>query len=70
MSQTELTSPVLTQEMVEYLDERARQLGISLLDAYNEEMAARKELARITPSYNELASLAKRFPPPQEWYDE
>jgi hypothetical protein len=62
--------PTLTPEMVEYLNDRAKELGISFADAYNEEMAARAELAQITPSYNELVLLAKRFPAPQEWYDE
>ena len=31
---------------------------------------ARAELKRITPSNAELLKLAKRFPAPQEWYDE
>jgi hypothetical protein len=57
-------------DMVEYLDDLARQNGISFEEACRAEMAARQELVRITPSYNELASIAKRFPAPQEWYDE
>ena len=28
------------------------------------------ELKRITPSNAELKKLAKRYPPPQEWWDE
>ena len=70
MFQTQIGAPVLTDDMVEYLNDRARELGISFEEAYREEMAARDELTRITPSYDELLSLAKRFPPPQEWYDE
>jgi hypothetical protein len=70
MFRSQIGPAILPEDMVEYLNERVRQNGISLEEAYRAEMAAREELARITPSYDELASLAKRFPPPQEWYDE
>ena len=36
----------------------------------SEEATAREELKRTTPSNAELRRLAKRFPAPQEWYDE
>ena len=70
MSQTNFGSPTLTQEMVNYLNDRANELGISFQQAYSEEVAAREQLTRITPSYPELVAMAKRSPPPQEWYDE
>ena len=70
MSRTQIGPETLPDDMVEYLNDQVRQLGISFEEAYRKEMAAREELARITPSYDELVSLAKRFPPPQEWYDE
>jgi len=65
-----VVAPILPEDMVDNLNDRMRQDGISFEEAYRAEMAAREELASITPSYDELASLAKRFPPPQEWYDE
>ena len=33
--------PTLPQEMIEYLNDRAKEVGISFADAYSEEMAAR-----------------------------
>lgn len=70
MFRTQIGPDILPDDMVECLNDRVRQHGISFEEAYRAELAARVELARITPSYDELASLAKRFPPPQEWYDE
>jgi len=70
MFRTQIGPDILPEDMVENLNDRVRQDGISFEEAYRAEMAAREELARITPSFDELASLAKRFPPPQEWYDE
>ncbi len=55
---------------VEYLNDMARELGITFDEEYSQEMAAREELARITPRYEEAVRLARRSPAPQEWYDE
>jgi hypothetical protein len=60
----------LAPEMLEYLAHEAEQRGISIQEAYEEEIAAQAELDRITPSNAELLALAERFPPPQAWYDE
>lgn len=35
-----------------------------------EELAAKLELAKITPRNADLLRLADRFPAPQAWYDE
>jgi hypothetical protein len=57
-------------DFLRHLEYEANRRGVSVQEVYDEEMAARAELARITSSYGELASLARRSPPPQEWYDE
>ena len=38
-------------------------------EAYEAALEAALELAAVTP-YAELAALAEKSPPPQEWYDE
>jgi hypothetical protein len=34
------------------------------------EQLLRKRINRLTPSSEELSEMAKKFPPPQRWYDE
>jgi hypothetical protein len=70
MFRPQIGPAILTDEMVEYLNDMARELGVTFSEAYSREMAAREELARITPSYEEAVRLAKLSPAPQEWYDE
>jgi len=42
---------------------------LRLQKARAEEMIARLELEKITPSHEELCELAKRTPPPPEWLE-
>ena len=61
---------LLDAEMRAYLVEEAQRRGVDILTVYEEEMAAKAELARVTPRNADLLLLADRFPAPQEWYDE
>jgi hypothetical protein len=55
---------VLPDDMMEYLNDRARETGMSFLDAYCEEMEAKAELRKITPSNAVLLEIAKTSGPP------
>lgn len=60
----------LSAEMRAYLEEEARRRGVDISTVYEEEVAARAELAKITPQNADLLAMADRFPAPQAWYDE
>src|SRR5208337_3398576 len=64
VSQTSKISSVLTDEMFEYLQDRANQLGISFHDVYDEEMAAIAELEKSTPSTAWFLGFARTGGPP------
>jgi len=51
-------------------EDEARRRGISIEEAYQDELAAKAELAKITPRTADLLKIADRFPAPQTWYDE
>jgi len=62
---------LLDPDLAGYLREEAQRRGVTIEEVYQEEMTAKKELARITPSHAELLRFADRFPAPQIWdYDE
>lgn len=60
----------LSADMRAYLEDEANRRGIDIATVYEEEVAARAELAKITPPNADLLLMAKRFPAPQAWYDE
>ena len=60
----------LTRDMRDFLETEAHRRGVDISAIYDEEVAAREELARITPSNADLFSMADRSPAPQAWYDE
>ena len=60
----------LTDDMRMYLESEAARRKTDIGTVYDEEMAAKAELAQITPKNEDLLKLADRFPAPQEWYDE
>jgi hypothetical protein len=64
------TSIPVNDEMYEHLRHEADRRNISIDEVYREEMAAKKELAKITPRNADLLKLAERFPAPQTWHDE
>jgi glutathionylspermidine synthase len=57
-------------DMAAYLKHEAQQRGVTIEQVYREEVEAKAELARITPTNADLLKLAEQFPAPQEWYDE
>ena len=62
---------VRTEELATYPVRRAsRKEALNRGRRRVMEVAARRELKRITPTSAELSELAKRYPVPQEWYDE
>jgi len=61
---------IVDSDMLDYLKHEAQRRSISVEQVYEEEMAAKSELAKITPCNADLLSIADRFPAPQEWYDE
>jgi len=69
-----MTSPgrvvELSAEMAAYLRDEAERRGSDIATVYQEEMAAKDELVRITPRNADLLRIAERFPAPQAWYDE
>lgn len=60
----------LDDDTLDHLTFESERRSITIQEAYEEEMAAREELARITPTNAELLRIAEKFPAPQEWYDE
>lgn len=60
----------LSADMRAYLEYEAARRGVDIATVYEEEAAAKVELAKITPRNADLLLLADRFPAPQEWYDE
>jgi hypothetical protein len=69
MFKTRIEPDSMPRDMVEYLNDVARELVITFDEAYGREMATREELARITPSFDEAVRLAKLSPATQKWYD-
>lgn len=63
-------SVILDGDMVDYLTYEAHRRNITIEEAYEEEMAAKAELTKITPQNADLLRMADRFPAPQTWYDE
>ena len=61
---------ILSEDMQEYLEIESHRRNTTIRKIYEEEIAAKEELARITPSNAELAQIADSFPAPQSWYDE
>ena len=55
--------------MVEYLADEAERRQVPITEVYQEEMAAKAELARITPRNADLLRIADRLPS-QAWYEE
>lgn len=45
-------------------------LAARLIASLDDDPALAAEVARLTPSHEELLELARRCPPPQSWYDE
>jgi hypothetical protein len=60
----------LSAGMRAYLEDEANRRGVDIATIYEEEAAAQKALARITPRNADLLLMADRFPAPQAWYDE
>lgn len=60
----------LDADMRAYLESEAKRRNVSIEEAYRDEVAAQKELARITPRNADLLRVADRLPAPQTWYDE
>ncbi len=60
----------VTPEMRTYLESEAARRGTDVETIYLEEMAAKAELAKITPRNADLLRIADRFPAPQTWDDE
>jgi hypothetical protein len=60
----------LSAEMAAYLRDEVERRGSDIATVYQEEMAAKEELTRITPRNAYLLRIAERFPAPQAWYDE
>ncbi len=67
---TKIGPDVLPDDMIEYLNARAEETGMSPWDAYCEEMEAKLELQRITPSNAALLEIAKTSGPPPGLVDE
>jgi len=63
-------SDSIDSEMLEYLFSESRRRNVSIQEVYQEELSAKAELAKITPSNADLLRLAEFFPAPQAWYDE
>ena len=63
--------PDKTQESVNFSPLPAK-VGVPFLPqdgSANEDELARRELARITPSNEKLLELAKKYPPPLEYFE-
>lgn len=60
----------LGADVLAHLASEAERRGISVEEAYRDEMAAKKELAKLTPRNADLLQIAERFPAPQSWCDE
>ena len=54
----------ISTELLEWLVHDARERGITVAQAYKEEMEARRELARITPAPEELRKMIRGSGPP------
>jgi hypothetical protein len=61
---------LLDDDMLEHLQYEAQRRGMTVEEIYQEEIAARAELDRITPRNADLLAMADRSPAPQAWYDE
>lgn len=61
---------LLDDDMLEHLQYEAQRRGVTVEEIYQEEIAARAELDRITPRNADLLAMADRSPAPQAWYDE
>ncbi len=60
----------LSADMRAYLEYESERRRVDIATVYQEEMAAKVELAKITPRNADLLRIADRFPAPQTWYDE
>ena len=60
----------LTADICDYLEYEAMRRGTDIWTFYQEEMEAKAELARITPTNVELLRMADASPESQKWYDE
>lgn len=60
----------LDPDVAAYLRVEAERRGVSIEEVYEQEIAAKTELARTTPSNEDLLKIADRSPAPQAWYDE
>jgi hypothetical protein len=64
------TSSIVPLDMAAYLKEEAERRGSDIATVYQEEIAAKEELVRITPRNADLLRIAESSLIPQEWYDE